>query len=540
MIRLSVTTSTGRSTFLSDRTEILVGSREGADLRIEDAAVAPNHCLLRVENGALTLVDLGSPDGVQFAGQLVRQASVGVGSAFRLGDVLIEVEQLGAASGAVPPPVPPVVPPARQRTSSDPRGRTSAEATGRPAPASALASIPAAPASAPISTAHAPDFGRELRETLAKAPWYAVSAIVHALVLFILWQIPYRQAVTEPGVGFQSVRTDSDAEEPESATNDEPDIDDLAEEMPDEDFDDLEDKPETRDDMPAPMEVLEERPIKIGIATPNYRVKLTRIKGKSLENGETLVDRGNIQGEQERASAAVQRGIGRGIRRLRGLPANRIVIVKGEFDEMETVLSLYKVPHITIERAHLVSYSLRNAKVLCLNCGRSPTALQKNVLVKKIKAFVERGGWLITSDWTLAPYLTSAFPGFVEEVMPRKRQTDTTVVVEERQRGSPLLRDVFGRRSRTVWWLEEASKFVGVKSKTRVKVLVYSADMKQRYGSGIVAVTFRPRRGRVLHLMGHFYQKDGNHAGVVAMHRLIFNFLQERFPQTGGAQSEPE
>ena len=59
MIRLSVTSSTGRSTFLSDRTEILVGSREGADLRIEDAGVARNHCLLRVEGAALTLVDLG-------------------------------------------------------------------------------------------------------------------------------------------------------------------------------------------------------------------------------------------------------------------------------------------------------------------------------------------------------------------------------------------------------------------------------------------------------------------------------------------------
>jgi len=176
--------------------------------------------------------------------------------------------------------------------------------------------------------------------------------------------------------------------------------------------------------------------------------------------------------------------------------------------------------------------------VLCINCGRSPTALQKNVLVNKIKKFVERGGWLITSDWALAPYLTEAFPGFVTEVVPRKRQTDTTIEVENRSRNSPLLREVFGSKVRARWWLEEASKFVGTKG-SRVKVLVYSEDMKRRYGSGVVAAEFRPRRGRVLHLMGHFYQKDGNHAGVVAMHRLIFNFLQERFP-AAARDEEPE
>ena len=65
-------------------------------------------------------------------------------------------------------------------------------------------------------------------------------------------------------------------------------------------------------------------------------------------------------------------------------------------------------------------------------------------------------------------------------------------------------------------------------------------SLKQRFGSGNVAVEFRPKRGRVLHLMGHFYQKDGNHAGVVAMHRLIFNFLQERFPGAVGGRGEPE
>jgi hypothetical protein len=31
--------------------------------------------------------------------------------------------------------------------------------------------------------------------------------------------------------------------------------------------------------------------------------------------------------------------------------------------------------------------------------------------------------------------------------------------------------------------------------------------------------------------LGHFWQEDGNLAGLVAMHRLVLNFLQEKFPQ---------
>ena len=43
MIRLCVTTAAGRSTFVTDRNEVLLGSREGADLRVEADGVAANH-----------------------------------------------------------------------------------------------------------------------------------------------------------------------------------------------------------------------------------------------------------------------------------------------------------------------------------------------------------------------------------------------------------------------------------------------------------------------------------------------------------------
>jgi hypothetical protein len=62
----------------------------------------------------------------------------------------------------------------------------------------------------------------------------------------------------------------------------------------------------------------------------------------------------------------------------------------------------------------------------------------------------------------------------------------------------------------------------------RVHVLVASADMQQNYGSRVVAFRFAYGKGVVVHLLGHFYQKDGNRHGLVAMHRLITNVILER------------
>ena len=61
--------------------------------------------------------------------------------------------------------------------------------------------------------------------------------------------------------------------------------------------------------------------------------------------------------------------------------------------------------------------------------------------------------------------------------------------------------------------------------KGSVDVLLESDDLMQRDGASPVAVTFRFGEGRVLHLLGHFYQKEGNLRGTFSTQRLIANFL---------------
>ena len=42
---------------------VAVGSQEGADIRIGDASVDPSHAIIRADQGAYTVLDLGSSAG---------------------------------------------------------------------------------------------------------------------------------------------------------------------------------------------------------------------------------------------------------------------------------------------------------------------------------------------------------------------------------------------------------------------------------------------------------------------------------------------
>jgi hypothetical protein len=210
-----------------------------------------------------------------------------------------------------------------------------------------------------------------------------------------------------------------------------------------------------------------------------------------------------------------------------GIPADRILVVEGDFDKMELILDKYGIKYTLLPRERLLQKKFPRAQLLCLNCSRKPGA-DKAKLVATVKDFVERGGWLITSDWALDPYLTEGFPGKVRRLEMKRHQPDTTVAVSAATLTSPLLQGVFGRGAATQWWLEETSTLF--RPEAGVDVLVTSSQLEQGWGASAVVIEFRAGSGRVLHLLGHFYQKDGNQVGLVAMDNLILNYLVERFP----------
>ena len=58
-------------------------------------------------------------------------------------------------------------------------------------------------------------------------------------------------------------------------------------------------------------------------------------------------------------------------------------------------------------------------------------------------------------------------------------------------------------------------------------MLVHSDELERRNGkdASAVAVTFPYGRGRVLHMLGHVFQQEGNLRGAVIVQRLVVNYV---------------
>lgn len=491
MLRLTITDPSGTRTVECDREEVVIGRRDGVDVQIADPAASRNHCVLRREGSRVQLIDLGSANGVSIGRLKVTEAILRPGQQFRIGETTIRIESSGLM----------------------------------------LDEAPAAGPRAPVATGVTPDFGRELRAMLARTPWYMVSLIVHLLAMLVLSQVPFSIKVNAlPGrihavkpKELAEIDTELDDYEPEAPAAEEEILDDSLAENDDAG------EPE-QDQAEAAGEELDADDDKLGTGeslTSRRGIRLLAPNPK-IKDGGAAVDKHNLKKSHATARKTVERGMGRGLRNIRSR-GKQILVIKGDFDKMENVLDLYKVKYTMVTRDEFQRRRLNRFAVICANCARKPTSrTDAKRLADKIERFVRNGGWFISSDWSIEPYLTLGWPEVVRVVPPKRRQTDTTISVEPAT-STPLLRTMFARKQRTRWWLEETSTFFKVTSKANV--LVRSSDMLTRFGAATVVFEFRSGRGRALHLLGHFWQEDGNLAGLVAMHRLVLNFLQERFPQ---------
>ncbi len=500
MLRIAIKDSSGERVFATERDEVLVGSREGADVRVMDPAAAPNHCILRAEGGRVRLLGLSGTSAV--AGRTVGEAMLGPGQAFAVGSAVVRVlETSGASRLAVdeppsppPPPLPPEPPPRKP------------------------------------PSAHDGDFAREVRETIAKAPWYLASLMVHVGILLLMSLVETRQPEPEPvaHIAVASPKEEPGPELPPDSplTFEEYDpgtLDEVAfEEPPAEEARVLPSSAEAAD--------YEDLTHTAPLGTGDGRRPVTRLPKplafSKTKGGDKALNRADIEGEQGRAADEVKRGLGEGLHGARQrLSKEHIVVVRGAHDKIEAVLDSYEWPYTLVTREDLLLRGAPKARILFVNCSNPPPRALAAKLGELVKRLLHGGCWVVTSDWSVDPYLTEAFPGIVKTLGAPRSQRDTTVEVEAIGEDH-LLAGVFPRGSESHWWLEDSSTMVSVSDKATT--LVASDDMRSRYGSRVVAFKFAYGKGVVIHLVGHFYQKDGNLHGLVAMHRLINNVIVER------------
>ncbi len=347
-----------------------------------------------------------------------------------------------------------------------------------------------------------PDFATELRTLVRSAPWYAVSLVVHAILLLLL-DLVTGAAAPLPDPPLLHATVDLALPPPVLFEEKEPDLPDLppedslieralAEDTPPEEPDPVDEPPpeQERPDLTAPILGLG----KIGTPLP-----------------------ADADTAQRAAAKLATQGFGDGLQKIRAIAKDRVLVVKGLFDRIEVVLDVFGVPHTVVEG--LRGRTLRPDQILFVNCGRAPLGFEP----ERLAAFVREGGWLMTSDWALEPYVTDAFPDLVRVMQGVPRQRDVVVEIAGAVPGHRLLQGALDSKKKLLWWLEDESVFFRLTG--GAEVLVASAEMKRRFGSEVVAFTKGIGKGRVAHVLGHFFQERGTLEGVAGMQRVILNFV---------------
>jgi hypothetical protein len=183
-----------------------------------------------------------------------------------------------------------------------------------------------------------------------------------------------------------------------------------------------------------------------------------------------------------------------------------VVEVKGAWDNSSQILKAMGIRYHEIKAKELRDFPLDSARVIIINCeGKVP-----GDCVEPLRQWVIRGGYLISTDWTLGNFVERAFPGMIgwDGYHTKGVTVDAMVLPSD-----PAL--LAGTQvTRATWKLDEESQAVRVLRPGTVRVLARSYRLAgsdpnssrsiDPRNQGVLACEFNYGRGAVLHLVGHF------------------------------------
>lgn len=178
-----------------------------------------------------------------------------------------------------------------------------------------------------------------------------------------------------------------------------------------------------------------------------------------------------------------------------------IIVVTGQYDHAQVNFELAGIPHIVIDPLKMNSIEITPDKLLFINCPG--TEIEENGITT-IKRFVESGGMLVTTDWVLKNVLEVAFPGYVK--FNDRSTVDDVFRIEILEVGDDsFVHKVIDQTDDPQWWLEGSSYPIQILDKEKVKILVTSKEMEEKYGEAPIVVSFKFGMGEIIHMTSHFY-----------------------------------
>jgi hypothetical protein len=178
---------------------------------------------------------------------------------------------------------------------------------------------------------------------------------------------------------------------------------------------------------------------------------------------------------------------------------NEVIVARGAYDFIERVFSKMEMPHKVVDPSAFEAFGPSPEQIVFLNC---PGKVDKEG-VRNLRNFVEKGGFLFTTDWALKHVIEPGFPGTLR--YNGRATGDEVVRVEIDAKEDPFLKSLIGEGDDPQWWIEGSSYPIEILDKNNVEVLVRSKEVKEKYGESPVFTSFNHGKGKVYHMISHFY-----------------------------------
>ena len=181
------------------------------------------------------------------------------------------------------------------------------------------------------------------------------------------------------------------------------------------------------------------------------------------------------------------------------LGQSEVIVSEGVHDYIEQVFNGIGLKHNLINTKQFEKIDLDPDKIIFINCPGNVSSKGLRNLV----TFVEKGGFLFTTDWALRHVIEPGFPGYIK--YNNRPTSDEVVRVDILAEEDPFLQSLIGPNDDPQWWLEGSSYPIEILNHKEVDILIKSKEIEKKYGESAVFVTFDYGKGKIYHMISHFY-----------------------------------